>query len=173
MNTFYKLNGLKIEEIETIADFDEACELIRGTIYKNKSDIPIPEGYKLEGLEFVKTLDAYRTEKKAFAFSEYDRQRQNGIDSGLLSATLNKVIDCSERSIVDIDNNIKLIEAESSQALLVYKLKDNSFVPCTLEQFKAVSIEMRETLQELWKWQSDIKDAISDCKTKEEIDALF
>ena len=173
MNTFYKLNGHTIEEVKTRQDYNTACGLIRGTIYQKKSDIPIPDGYKIEGLEFVKTLAAYKTEKKAFAFSEYDRQRQNGIDGGLLSVTLNKIIDCRERSIVDIDNNIKLIEAESSQALLVYKLKDNSFVPCTLEQFKSISIEMREALQELWKLQSDTKDAISDCKTKEEIDALF
>ena len=173
MNTFYKLNGLTIEEVKTRQEYDKACGLIRGTIYKKKSDIPVPDGYKLEGLEFVKTLDAYKAEKKQFAYSEYDRQRKNGIDSGLLSVTLNKIIDCSERSIVDIDNNITLIEAESEKGLLVYKLKDNSFVPCSLEQFKAVSIEMREALQELWKWQSDIKESISDCQTKEEIDALF
>ena len=65
MNTFYKLNGLTIEEVKTRQEFEKACELIRGTIYKKKSDIPIPEGYKLEGLEFVKTLDAYKAEKKS------------------------------------------------------------------------------------------------------------
>ena len=65
MNTFYKLNGLTIEEIETRQDFEKACELIRGTIYKKKSDIAVPDGYKLEGLEFVKTAETIKKEKDA------------------------------------------------------------------------------------------------------------
>ena len=65
MNTFYKLNGLTIEEVKTRQDYNTACGLIRGTIYQKKSDIPIPDGYKLEGLEFVKTAETIKKEKDA------------------------------------------------------------------------------------------------------------
>ena len=56
MNTFYYLKQNKIEAIETIRDKETAEQLLNQKLFDSAEEIPIPEGYKKDGLEIkVKT----------------------------------------------------------------------------------------------------------------------
>lgn len=64
MNTYYTINGNKVQKLETVKPLDfvqkqypDAAESIK--------ELTIPDGYKLKGLDLVKTEGAIKQERKA------------------------------------------------------------------------------------------------------------
>jgi len=77
MNTFYMVNGLEIEELKTVKGKAYMEDFKRRPMYNNLKDIPVPEGYILEGMSFIKTAETIEKEErqgKLNRLAEIDRE---------------------------------------------------------------------------------------------------
>ena len=65
MNKFYIIEDSKIIELETVKNFAFMQKIHKGKVWGTLSDVPIPQGYELNGMEFIKTAETIELEKIA------------------------------------------------------------------------------------------------------------
>jgi hypothetical protein len=141
-----------------------------------------PERYKVtsNGLENkslaelvndgVESLDTLKAQKKAEIKAAYQNERVTGY-KGIMSSTLGVKIDCRESDVQNIQSLIYYLEANGITEYF-YKCYDNTEIPCTLTQMKAVLAELIAGMLSMWGLKNALTKQIDNCTTVEQVDAI-
>lgn len=92
-------------------------------------------------------------------------------NNGVVESTVGFTIDATERSNRDIDGLIELLEASKTETTS-FCAADNSFHDVTLEQLKAMKLEVIKYGQELYQKKWTYREQINNSKDKEELNKI-
>jgi len=142
-----------------------------------------PERYKVteRGLEEkslselitagLESLDTLKDQKKAEIKAAYQNERVTGY-KGIMSSTLGVKIDCRESDVQNIQSLIYYLEANGITEYF-YKCYDNTEIPCTLTQMKAVLAELIAGRLSMGGLKNALTKQIDNCTTVEQVEAII
>lgn len=115
-------------------------------------------------------IEAAKQEKLAEISTAYTAERTTR-NKGIISVTLGAEIDCRESDITNISSLITYLTA-TGVAEYFYKCRDNSEIPCTVEQIKSVLTELITAQLSMWTVKQTLSKAVETATTAAEIQAI-
>lgn len=116
------------------------------------------------------TLDELKAANLAEIKEEYLTERSVR-NKGIDSLTLGVKIDCREVDVLNIQN-IVYVYGETGMAPSFYKTYDNSQVPATGEDFKAVLTELIAAQLAMWQHKNELSGQVAAATTAEQVKSI-
>jgi len=129
------------------------------------------------GMEYVDgqwrakmTLDELKAAKLAEIKEDYSTERSVR-NKGIDSLTLGVKIDCREKDVLNIQSIVYVYDA-TGMAPSFYKAYDNSQVPATGEDFKAVLTELIAAQLAMWQHKNELSGQVLAATTAEQVKSI-